>query len=162
MRHEALPRLLPVLPGLALGRAAGSDERRRNRHADRVPRDCGLFRCVHVGGVPVSALLERRRANVPLRRIIRLVADHYGYSIEALTGRRRTYGLSQARHVAMFLCRHYTDLSLADIGLAFDRDHSTVIHGVNRIQLEIRENRALAQHVVNIGRQIQSGSAVAL
>lgn len=64
--------------------------------------------------------------------IVRIVANHYGLPVVALLGRGRRYGVAKARHVAMFLaCRHGS--SASEVGRAMRKDHTTVLHGVDRI-----------------------------
>jgi len=67
--------------------------------------------------------------------IIDAVAEHYGFTRLDIVSQRRPIALSDARHVSMYLCRHLTTLSLANIGRLYtDRDHSSVHHGVQKIE----------------------------
>jgi chromosomal replication initiator protein len=66
------------------------------------------------------------------------VATEWGVSVDGLTSKRRTKELTVPRQVAMYLMRELLDLSLVEIGNHFGgRDHSTVIHAVNRIEEEM-------------------------
>ena len=51
-----------------------------------------------------------------------------------LRGTLKNKNTAEARQVAMYLCRKLTNLSLPDIGREFGRDHSTVLHGLNKIE----------------------------
>jgi chromosomal replication initiator protein len=67
-------------------------------------------------------------------RIVATVAECYGIRVEALCGKRRTQSVALPRQVAMYLMRHFTELSLVEIGRVFGgRDHTTVIYGCERI-----------------------------
>jgi chromosomal replication initiator protein len=66
-------------------------------------------------------------------RIAHVTADHFGVSLEALRGKRRTSNITQPRQTAMFLMRTHTSLSLADIGSWFRRDHTTVLYACEKI-----------------------------
>ena len=64
--------------------------------------------------------------------IIKDVAANTGFSVEELTGKRRFTGLVEARHRAMAQIRERTALSYPEIGNLFNRDHSSVIHAVQK------------------------------
>jgi chromosomal replication initiator protein len=66
------------------------------------------------------------------------VAAEWGTSVEGLISKRRTKDLTVPRQVAMYLIREMLDLSLVEIGNLFGgRDHSTVIHAVNKVEEEL-------------------------
>jgi chromosomal replication initiator protein len=66
------------------------------------------------------------------------VAAEFGASVEGLISKRRTKDLTVPRQVAMYLIRELLDLSLVEIGNLFGgRDHSTVIHAVNKVEEEL-------------------------
>jgi chromosomal replication initiator protein len=68
----------------------------------------------------------------------RKVAEAWGVSAEALQSKKRTKDLTVPRQVAMFLIKEMFDLSLVEIGRLFGgRDHSTVIHSIDKVELEI-------------------------
>ncbi len=75
---------------------------------------------------------EDRKIDCPL--IINIVADKYGMEPADLTGKRRSQEIALARQVAMYICREMTDLSTTAIGKAFGRDHTTVLHGCEKIE----------------------------
>ncbi|MDX1673653.1 MAG: chromosomal replication initiator protein DnaA [Longimicrobiales bacterium] len=71
------------------------------------------------------------------------VANEYGVTVDALTSRRRTKEVTVPRQVAMFLIRDLLELPLTTIGDYFGgRDHSTVIHSVNKVEEEMEEDDA--------------------
>ena len=66
------------------------------------------------------------------------VAQEWGVSVDGLMSKKRTKELTVPRQVAMYLIRELLDLSLVEIGNLFGgRDHSTVIHAVNRVEEEL-------------------------
>lgn len=70
----------------------------------------------------------------PLNGIVAIVARYYGVSTKDLLSQRRVGGLSKARQVAYYLCRHHTQKTLHQIASALgDRDHSTILHGIRLI-----------------------------
>jgi chromosomal replication initiator protein len=76
------------------------------------------------------------------------VASEWGVSVDGLTSKRRTKELTVPRQVAMHLMRELLDLSLVEIGNHFGgRDHSTVIHAVNKIEEDMRSDDAFRVRV---------------
>ena len=68
-------------------------------------------------------------------------------------GRRE---LVRARQVAMYLCKHLTTRSLPEIGRKFGgRDHTTVLHGVNKIEQLRAEDKSLDEDINLIRRKIE-------
>ena len=61
------------------------------------------------------------------------VADYYGIAAAELTAKRRSREVVIPRQVAMFLAREMTDLSLTQLGAAFQRDHSTILHACDKV-----------------------------
>lgn len=65
--------------------------------------------------------------------IILLVAFHMGVSFDALKGHAKHRTVARARRVAMAAVRRRLALSYPEIGLVFDRDHSTVMSAIKRV-----------------------------
>jgi chromosomal replication initiator protein len=72
--------------------------------------------------------------------IMAVCAKAYSMNVDLLCGRSRLRRVVRPRQFAMYLCRKYTNASLKEIGRAFDRDHTSVMHAVKAI-----EQRALEQ-----------------
>ncbi|MGJ4850939.1 chromosomal replication initiator protein DnaA [Bacillota bacterium Meth-B3] len=71
--------------------------------------------------------------------IMQVVADYYRLDRAELTSAKRHREIALPRQVAMYLCREMTSLSTTRIGDAFGgRDHTTVMHGCNKIANESR------------------------
>jgi chromosomal replication initiator protein len=69
------------------------------------------------------------------------VALEWGVPVEGLTSKRRTKELTVPRQVAMYLLRELVNLSLVDIGRLFGgRDHSTVIHSIQKVEEGMRQD----------------------
>ncbi len=95
---------------------------------------------------PVLAL---KATEVPMGRVIEVVATYYGLRAKDLTGPSRQRQVTRARQVAMFLVRQHLARSLPEIGRAFgDRDHTTVLASVNKIA-GLREGDAGIQAVLS-------------
>jgi chromosomal replication initiator protein len=92
--------------------------------------------------------------------ILETTAASYGFSIEALCGPSRTRPLVTARQVAMYLTRELTDYSYPAIGRVFGkRDHTTVIHAVDKITGQMQERRQIYEQVTELIQKIRAGSA---
>ncbi len=92
--------------------------------------------------------------------ILEATAASYGFSIEALCGPSRTRPLVTARQVAMYLTRELTDYSYPAIGRVFGkRDHTTVIHAVDKIAGQMQERRQIYEQVTELIQKIRAGSA---
>jgi len=111
---------------------------------------------------PVS--LDLAREALPLKAaaapsadaelVARRVAAEWGVTPEALASKRRTKEIVEPRQVAMHLCREILGMTLSDIGAAFGgRDHSTVIHGLERVHAEMGFNPAFSARV----RRLEEG-----
>lgn len=74
------------------------------------------------------------KKEIPVGRIITLVAEHFHLTPEELCSKRRTRDIAFARQIAMYLTRELTELSLPKIGEEFGgRDHTTVLHAIRKI-----------------------------
>ena len=84
------------------------------------------------------------------RLIVSIVAEHFGIKESDIISQKKNKELAYPRQIAMYLCCTMTDDSLQQIGKAIgDRDHSTVIHGRDKIAAEIENNEKTAA-VINI------------
>ncbi len=92
--------------------------------------------------------------------ILDATAASYGFSVEAICGPSRTRPLVTARQVAMYLTRELTDYSYPAIGRVFGkRDHTTVIHAVDKITGQMQERRQIYEQVTELIQKIRAGSA---
>ncbi len=83
-----------------------------------------------------------------MQEVKREIATFYGLSNADFSGKCQAYVISQPRQVAMLLCRTVAKRSLADIGYYMGgRDHSTVSHGIQRIEARMKIDRELADEV---------------
>jgi chromosomal replication initiator protein len=92
------------------------------------------------------------------QRIIEVVAEYYKYPVEALRGKSRQRPLVIARQVAMFVMRELTDLSYPAIAREFGgRDHTTVIHAVEKVQQLMKERHQVYDQVTALVARFKSG-----
>ena len=87
--------------------------------------------------------------------IINVVAEHFGVKPEDITSKKRNSEFVQPRQVVMYLCRELTDTSFTNIGkLLGKKDHTTIIHGVNKVSAEIQTNEELRNKIDIITKKI--------
>lgn len=80
--------------------------------------------------------------------IINVVAEHFGVKPEDITSKKRNSEFVQPRQVVMYLCRELTDVSQVNIGkILGKKDHTTVIHGVKKIEAEIQTSEELRNKI---------------
>ena len=85
----------------------------------------------------------------------KVVADRWQVREEALSSKRRTKDLTVPRQVAMYLIRDLLDYSLVHIGQLFgDRDHSTVIHSIRKVEDTMRVDAEFRQAVEGVREEI--------
>ncbi len=100
-------------------------------------------------------LLPQAEAEIPPLLILEETARYYGLSIDDLISKNRSRPLTTARHVAMYLLRECTAMSLIKIGQAFDRDHTTALHGINKIDKNMRDREPVYRQVQDLSRIIR-------
>jgi chromosomal replication initiator protein len=95
---------------------------------------------------------------ITIEQIQSAVSELFHLSIAELRGDRRQQSIAYPRHIAMYLCRELTDASLPKIGAKFGgRDHSTVLHGVNKIARVLKEDREAFNVVQELTTRIKQG-----
>lgn len=83
--------------------------------------------------------------------IIEAVARHYGIVPGEITGKKRSREIALPRQVAMYVCREMTGMSTTSIGQAFGgRDHTTVMHGCDKIAEAMKADFAFKKRVEEI------------
>jgi chromosomal replication initiator protein len=98
---------------------------------------------VETARTALEDILERV-VDLSPEQIVDAVARHYGLTKEALVGRSRRRVVSRPRQLAMYLIREEVGTSLPQIGkLLGGRDHSTILHGCDKIGGEIETDEEL-------------------
>jgi chromosomal replication initiator protein len=90
--------------------------------------------------------------------ILQATADMFGFTIDELCGTSRRRPLVQARQVGMYVTREITEFSYPAIAREFGgRDHTTVIHAVEKISALMKERRQIYDQVTTLIHRIKSG-----
>lgn len=89
--------------------------------------------------------------------IIDIVAEHFGISPEDIVSKRRNSEFVLPRQICMYLCRHLTSESLQSIAKTLGKkDHTTIIHGIDKITDELPANEELKNRIDIIKKKINS------
>jgi len=84
------------------------------------------------------------------------IAAYLGFDVEALKGKSRQRPLVTARQIAMYVFRNLTELSFPSIARLFGgRDHTTVIHAVDKIQKLMSERKQIYDQVTDLMKKLK-------
>ena len=84
------------------------------------------------------------------------VAEHFNISVKELQSSRRARTVARPRQIAMYLAKQLTSRSLPEIGRKFDRDHTTVMHAVRKVEELIIEDQSLAENIEILRRTLEN------
>ncbi len=97
--------------------------------------------------------IKERTVDIPL--IKNTVCAKYNINVQDMESSKRKKDIAHPRQIAMYLCRELTEISLPKIGKEFgNRDHTTVMHAVNKISEEIRKNSEFKTEIEKLKRSI--------
>ena len=101
-------------------------------------------------------LIPQNEHEIPPQLIMEETAQYFALSPADLSSKSRSRPLTQARHIAMYLMRECTGLSLVKIGEIFGgRDHTTVLHGIRKVEDEMRARDATFRQVQDLTRTVR-------
>ena len=90
-----------------------------------------------------------------VHRIQKIVSEYFQISVEDIRSKKRSSNISFPRQIAMYLCRAMNNESFPKIGTEFGgKDHSTVMHSVEKIENEIKVNKDLANIIEKLKKDI--------
>ena len=89
-------------------------------------------------------------------QVQQLVASNYNITVEDLKSKKRMASIAVPRQIAMYICRTILEESLPKIGIEFGgKDHTTVMHSVEKIKNEMKKNPILEMEIQKIIAQIK-------
>ncbi len=100
----------------------------------------------------VEALRDRLGKNIisknQIDKVIRIIADNYNLTVEDLKSKKRLAKIAVPRQIGMYICRTHLKESLPKIGSEFGgKDHTTVMHSVDKIKKEIEKDKTLEEEI---------------
>ena len=105
----------------------------------------------------LADILRSSERKVTVEEIQRKVAEHYNVRLSDLIGPKRLRTIARPRQVAMYLAKHMTTRSLPEIGRRFGgRDHTTILHGVRKVEQLRAEDSQLSEDLELLKRLLES------
>lgn len=105
----------------------------------------------------LSDILRSSEKRLTIEEIQRKVAEHYNVRLSDMIGPKRLRTIARPRQVAMYLSKQMTSRSLPEIGRRFGgRDHTTIMHGIRKIEELMAGDGQLADDVQLLKRLLQS------
>ena len=101
---------------------------------------------IMTGGEPVGVTVDR---------ILEHTAKKYGVTVDDIKGTKRNKEIAYARHVAIYLIRKLTDMSLPQIGRILKRDHTTILSSLKTIEKEIGSNSVTDIEISELQKEIK-------
>jgi chromosomal replication initiator protein len=97
-----------------------------------------------------------REKQISTEDIIKAVSSFFHLKSADLKSARKHKVVAQPRQIAMYLCRRLTTLSFPELGQKFGgKDHTTIMHGVSKIQKELEINPQLRSTLLAIEKSLQ-------
>lgn len=101
-------------------------------------------------------LLSKDNKPITPPEIVRVVAAHYGTTVTNLKSKSNAQTIAFPRQVAMYMCKHLTDLSYPEIGRVFNnKHHSTVMYSVEKIDEKMQNDPQFARVLEGLMKQFQ-------
>ena len=105
-----------------------------------------------LNGYVVKPLVSKNKIN----QVQQIISQNYNITVEDLKSKKRKANISYPRQIAMYICRTILDEPLARIGSEFGgKDHTTVMHSVNKIAREVKKDKNLNDEIQKIVNQIK-------
>ena len=105
----------------------------------------------------LADILRASERKITVEEIQRKVAEHYNIRLSDIIGPKRVRTYARPRQVAMYLAKQLTSRSLPEIGRRFGgRDHTTVIHGVRRIEELKLQDGQIAEDLELLRRALEA------
>ena len=109
----------------------------------------------YVKGILSEKLNEMNKKELNIDLIKETVSNYFKIEISDLSSKNRASSIAYPRQVAMYLCRNMLDCALGNIGSAFEKDHTTIMHGVKKIDEKIKTTESVRQDVENIKKLLE-------
>ncbi|MEP2782376.1 MAG: chromosomal replication initiator protein DnaA [Pseudoruegeria sp.] len=105
----------------------------------------------------LADILRASDRKITIEEIQRRVSEHYNIRLSEIIGPRRVRTIARPRQVAMYLAKQLTSRSLPEIGRRFGgRDHTTVMHGVKRIEELKVQDHQIAEDLELLRRSLEA------
>ena len=103
----------------------------------------------------ISGAAIRKQKQVNAKQVVEKVAKYYELTVKEMCGKSRVSNIKTARQVAMYILSKELEMSTPKIALEVGvKDHTTVMHGIKKIDADLRENQELREQVEAIKENI--------
>ena len=110
-----------------------------------------IYECKRI----LKDFINDNKKSINVESIQNIVAVYFNLNIQEMLSPRRSRSLARPRQIAMYLAKKYTTNSLPDIGRKFsNRDHTTVIHAVKKIEELIKNDNEIKHNVNEIKKRL--------
>jgi chromosomal replication initiator protein len=110
-----------------------------------------IYECKRI----LKDFINSNNKSINIELIQNLVASHFNLNIQELLSARRSRSLARPRQIAMYLAKQHTTNSLPDIGRKFsNRDHTTVIHAVKKIDELLKKDNDIRKSVAELKKKL--------
>ena len=109
----------------------------------------------YVKGILSQKLNELNRRELDIDLIKETVSQYFKIEVSDLSSKNRANSIAYPRQIAMYLCRNMLDCALGNIGSAFEKDHTTIMHGVKKIDEKIKTTESVKQDIENIKKMLE-------
>ena len=110
-----------------------------------------IYECKRI----LKDFINDNKRSINVESIQNIVAVYFNLNIQEMLSPRRSRSLARPRQIAMYLAKKYTTNSLPDIGRKFsNRDHTTVIHAVKKIEELIKNDNEIRHNVAEIKKRL--------
>lgn len=104
----------------------------------------------------VGSRVHSKAKEITAQDIQEVVADKYHVKLSDLRGKTRKKEIALARQIAMYLCRDILSISLVSVANEFNRDHSTIMYGYDKIEDMMQKDEEFRKEVLELKNEIKS------
>ena len=110
-----------------------------------------IYECKRI----LKDFINDNKKSINVESIQNIVAVYFNLNIQEMLSPRRSRSLARPRQIAMYLAKKYTTNSLPEIGRKFsNRDHTTVIHAVKKIEELIKNDNEIKHNIIEIKKRL--------
>ena len=114
-------------------------------------KPANIYECKRI----LKDYISHNNKSINVESIQNIVANHFNLNLQEMLSPRRSRSLARPRQIAMYLAKQHTTNSLPDIGRKFsNRDHTTVIHAVKKIDELIKKDNEIKQSISEIKKKL--------
>ncbi len=107
-------------------------------------------------GIASQNIIATKRRNASPKQVVDKVAKYYDLTSKDLYGTKRTKNIKNARQIAMYLMNEELGLSTVRIGNEFNKDHTTIMHGIKVVKTSLKNDFRLREQITELREKIYS------